>query len=334
MQQAGLLAGTALLPSMTESTTNRVMTVNGLLPASSLGFSLSHEHIMVDFIGADKISPSRYNADDVFHAALPRLLEAKQAGCKTLVECTPAYLGRDVALLKRLSAASGLQLITNTGYYGAAGEKFFPSHVHTETAKELADRWIKEWVSGIDGTGVKPGFIKSGVDTFPLSVAQQKVIEAAAITHLATGLTIAVHTGNGAAAMEEIRLLKAQGVSPGAWIWVHAQNEKDPEFHKRAAREGGWVEFDGVNLKSKQQHIDFLREMKTARLLHRVLVSQDSGWYHVGEENGGNYNGYQFIFTGFIPALLEAGFTRPEINRVFVDNPARAFGVRVRRVKV
>ena len=69
--------------------------------------------------------------------------------------------------------------------------------------------------------------IKTGVDQAPLSAMQGKLIEAAALTHLATGLTIGVHTGNGDAANEQLKILDAKGVGPSARIWIHAQNEKD-----------------------------------------------------------------------------------------------------------
>ncbi len=38
-------------------------------------------------------------------------------------------------------------------------------------------------------------------------------------------------------------------------------------------------------------------------MLDRALLSQDSGWYHVGEPNGGSYRGYSYIYTGFVPTL-------------------------------
>ena len=135
IQSALTTAGSAVFTKIPAQSNNRVMTVDGWMDADQLGFSLTHEHILVDFIGADKITPSRYDADEVFNTALPKLLAAKERGCKTLMECTPAYLGRDVKLLKRLSEASGLNILTNTGYYGAAGEKYLPAHAYTETAK-------------------------------------------------------------------------------------------------------------------------------------------------------------------------------------------------------
>lgn len=329
LQQAGLLTAGPLLSKIPfQKASTHLMTVNGLLRVEDAGIALCHEHIMVDFIGADKITPSRYNREEVFRAALPKLLSAKEAGCRTLVECTPAWLGRDVSLLKQLSGASRINLITNTGYYGAAGEKYYPDFVFSEPAKKIAGRWISEWEDGIDGTGIKPGFIKTGVDKFPLTATQQKVIKAAAITHLATGLPIGVHTGDGKAAMQEMNILNHQGVNLNSWVWIHAQSEKDTGFHIKAAREGGWVEFDGVNAESEQLHIGLLKAMKNNQLLHKVLVSQDSGWYHVGEPEGGNYRDYNYIFSHFIPNLKKNGFSPKEVYAIFINNPAMAFSIR------
>ncbi len=104
-----------------------VVTVTGEVSADSLGMVLPHEHVMVDFVGADKCDKSRYDADEVLRAVLPFLERAHMHGVGTLVECTPQFLARDPALLKRLSVASGLKILTNTGLYGAAGDKFLPA---------------------------------------------------------------------------------------------------------------------------------------------------------------------------------------------------------------
>src|SRR5687768_3497090 len=77
-----------------------VMTVNGPIDPADMGQTLIHEHILVDFIGAEEINPPRWDRDQVIAKVLPFLEEAKNAGCKTFVDCTPNYLGRDVVLLK------------------------------------------------------------------------------------------------------------------------------------------------------------------------------------------------------------------------------------------
>ena len=323
----GLLAtGSVLFAFAKPGQADRLfITVRGNKLSTDLGMTLTHEHTLVDFIGADKVSPSRYDPAEVQKIVLPYLKELKKLKCKTFIDCTPAYIGRDVKILKQLSESSGLDIITNTGYYGAAKEKYLPSHAYTETAEQLSQRWIKESKDGIEGTGIKPGFIKTGVDAAPLSEVQEKLIKAAALTHLATGLTIAVHTGDGKAALRQLEILEQNGVSPMAWIWVHAQNEKDLEIHIKVARKGGWIEFDGVGPSSLSENIGFLSRMKKEGILDHVLVSQDAGWYHVGEPNGGEFRNFNFVFTHFIPELVKEGFSQNEINQIFIANPTEAF---------
>ena len=334
LRRLAVLTAPFLVPrKIFAGTYDTVMTVSGPISAARMKFTLSHEHILVDFIGAKKIAPGRYQVEDVIKTALPHLLAVKENGCFSFVDCTPAYLGRDVALLKELSAKTGLNILTPTGYYGAAGEKHVPEHAYSETAQQLANSWISEWNDGIEGTGIRPGFIKTGVDRAPLTAVQQKLLKAAAITHLATGLTIGVHTGDGPAAEEQLTILQENGVHPSARIWIHAQNEKDMQFHVRAAQRGSWVSFDGVNTNSLGAHVEYIINMKKAGHLDKVLVSQDSGWYHVGEPGGGTFNHYNTVFTDLIPALKQQGITTSELELLFVTNPSKAFTVQIRRWK-
>ncbi len=307
----------------------QVITVTGAVSATRLGIALPHEHVMVDFIGADRVSRSRYDADEVYRAVLPYLQKVRQAGCRTLMECTPAYLGRDPQLLQRLSRASGLYILTNTGWYGAASDKYLPAKVHTLTAEQIAAEWIGEFEKGIEGTSIRPGFIKIGVDPEP-SPVDMRLLEAAAITHRKTGLTVASHTGVGSAARKQIERLKEMGVNPSAFIWVHAQVETDPQMHVWAAQQGAWVEFDGVSPQTVDQHVQLLVHMKRQGQLHRVLVSHDAGWYNVGEPGGGTFREYTTLFSQMLPALRKAGFTDGDTQQVTATNPQRAFTVQVR----
>jgi hypothetical protein len=153
-------AGAGVLPisclARTRVRQQQAVTVGPIAP-ERLGRTLIHEHIMVDFIGADATGPGRYDPEEVFLKALPHLRQVKSAGCDTLVDCTPAYIGRDAGLLRRLSQASGLQLVTNTGLYGAAQNKYVPRFAYAETAQQLAARWVKEFEDGIPPSGVRPG---------------------------------------------------------------------------------------------------------------------------------------------------------------------------------
>jgi phosphotriesterase-related protein len=309
-----------------------IMTVTGELPASEAGYTLAHEHILVDFIGADSIRPGRYNSDTVFQKVLPYLLELKPLGIQTFFEFTPNYLGRDVLLLKRLSTASGINIVTNTGYYGAVGEKYLPDHVYTETAEQLAQRWIDEFNNGIDGTGIRPGFMKLSADHGPLTEAQRKIMKAGAIAHLQTGLTIAVHSGDGAAAKEELSIFLDNGVAPDAFIWVHAQNEKNVDVFREMASQGVWVEFDYVHPETIEHYVTFVKYMKENNLLHRTLLSHDAGWYDVVNPDAVTFRGYTALHTLLLPRLREEGFSEAEIDQLIRKNPAEAFAVRIRKL--
>jgi phosphotriesterase-related protein len=326
---AGAAIAACRLPEHGESAA-RVMTVTGPIESATMGFTLPHEHVLVDFVGAEQVGKHRYDPDEAFSVILPHLRQAKALGCETFVECTPAYIGRDAALVKRLSEASGLRILTNAGYYGAADDKFVPAHAYDETPDQLADRWVAEWRDGIEGTGVRPGFMKIGVDRGSLSEIDEKLVRAAARAHLRTGLTVMSHTGPATPAREQLAVLREEGVHPSAWIWTHAQAERNNDEHRDAARAGAWIAFDGIHRRELERDLAHLRAMKGFGLLDRVLLSHDAGWYSPGEPGGGDFRPFVDLFESFLPALDQEGFTKEEIRLLTVENPARAFGIRVR----
>jgi phosphotriesterase-related protein len=284
--------------------------------ASETPSVLAHEHVLVDFVGADAIRPGRYERDEVFRIARPKLQELRRFGCRRLLECTPNFLGRDPDLLARLSDATGLELWSNTGLYGAGNHKFLPEFARGETAAQLAKRWLIEARSAW-----RPKFIKIGVNRAPLHEWDKKLIRAAAMVSRETGLTIASHTGNGAAALEQMEIVVTEKVSPAKFVWVHAQNERDQNLHEKMARAGAWVEFDGIGPKTAEFHLACVSSLAAKGLLGRTLISQDSGWYHVGEPGGGEFRGYTYIYTDFLPRLHSA-----QIPILMWENPRAAFG--------
>jgi predicted metal-dependent phosphotriesterase family hydrolase len=281
-----------------------IMTVLGPVAPEDLGVTLAHEHCVVDFIGAEKSAAPRHDQEEAFATILPHLKRLKEHGCRALVECTPNHIGRDVALLKRLSSACGLHIVTNTGYYGAAANKFLPQHAFAETPDQLAVRWTRELREGIDNTGIRPGFMKLGVDKGKLPEVHAKLVRAAARVHLQTGLPIAIHTGDGEAALDELRLLKEEGVAAGALIWVHAQNDPG-KIQLEAAKRGAWVSLDGFGEKHRQRYRNFLAALRAENLLNRVLLSHDHFWSVEGDEKRGT---------------LKLHSARRQLSRAFLTN--------------
>ena len=311
---------------------SEVITVSGAIPASEMGTTLIHEHLLVDFIGADSTGYHRWNRDTVVARTLPYLLESKKRGVTTLIDCTPAFLGRDPWLLSRLSELSGIRILTNTGYYGAVDNKYLPPHAFTETAEQLAERWVAEFRNGIEESGVYPGFMKISVNgVAPLSEVHEKLVKAAAMAHLQTGMTIASHTGPAAPALEEIAILQKAGVHPSAFIWVHAQAETDHSNYDKAYQAGAWISLDGVAW-AVDEHLQKLIYCKEKGLLNQVLISHDAGWYKPDEAKGGEFMPFTSIFDELIPKLKQNGFSDDDIELLLVTNPARAFALSVRPV--
>jgi phosphotriesterase-related protein len=335
-----LLFGIIII-SCKSSANDLIMTVNGPVQSKKMGQTLEHEHILVDFIGADSTGYFRWNREAVEKKVLPYLLEAREKGVNTFIDCTPSYLGRDPFLLKELSQKSGLNIITNTGYYGARKNFFVPKIFYSSEASEIAEIWIKEFENGIENSGVKPGFIKIAVDPADsLSPEHKKIITAAALTHLKTGLVIASHTGPDKPAFEQIRILKNMGIDPSAFIWVHAQSGTI-EGNIKAAQDGAWISLDNVRTRADLEpgapnsinwYADRIVKLKNLGLLNKVLISHDSGWYDPGKPDGGTFNGFTDIFESLIPALKQRGITQDEITQILSKNPAEAFKIRIRKL--
>lgn len=305
-----------------------IQTVLGPIPAEKFGLALIHEHILCDFIGADKTGRERWNVAEVVKAIKPNLLEVKKRGVTGFVDCTPAYIGRDPRILKQLAQETGLHIITNTGYYGGAGDKFLPKHAFTESPEQLADRWISEWEKGIEETGVKPGHIKIGVDEVAgnppeLSDVDAKLATAAARASKRTGLTVTCHTGGGPAGFQAAERFVKAGGDPAKFIVAHSDGH-GTEINKEVAELGAWVSLDGHGYRKLEEHLATLRPL-LEKHADRTLISMDSGWYNAGEPSGGKIRDYNYLMDVFLPALKKEGVTDALIRKLTVENPARAF---------
>jgi phosphotriesterase-related protein len=142
-----------------------------------------------------------------------------------------------------------LHIITNTGYYGGANDKFVPKHAYVETAGQLADRWNREWENGIEDTGVKPGVMKIGVDEAKGDPPQLSEIDA----NLACRRSrIAAHRAGchmphrgGPAGLAATKLFISEGGQPARFIVAHSDGH-GIGINQQVADLGAWVSFDAI----------------------------------------------------------------------------------------
>ena len=308
---------------------SKIIAVRGELYASEIGVMLPHEHIM-SLCGGEmtQTANATYDREELFSAVIPYLKRIRKLGCRTIADCTTAYFGRAPELLREISEATDLNILTNTGYYAAVNDRYVPAHAYRSSAEGLARLWIKESQEGIGESGIRPGFIKIAVDPGPLSAIDAKIVRAAALTHLETGLTIASHTGESVEAVsDQLEILREEGVENRAWIWVHAQKATSTEILIEYARQGVWIELDGVRPEAMERDLRAIRSLRKEGLLNRVLLSHDGNSFRYG---GRPPNLYEALFTHFIPYLEQHHVSKAEINRMIRQNPVEAFAVRGR----
>jgi phosphotriesterase-related protein len=300
----------------------KIRTVLGDIPPEKFGLALVHEHVMCDFIGADKVSKGRYEVREVYETMLPYLKEIRQLGVEGFVDCTPAFLGRDVELLADLSKASNIHILTNTGLYK---EPYLPKYVWEYSAGHLADMWIKEIEQGIDWTPIKAGFIKIAVNPGKVIPIQQKIVRAAALCSLSTGAAIACHTASGIAAINVMEILEDERADLGRLIVVHCDAEEDLNIHREIAKRGAWIEYDSVGEGNVEKILKMIEFVANEGLEDHLLLSQDAGWYNVGEPLGGKIRSYAYLVKDFLPMMLGRDFKREFIETIMRRNPAKAF---------
>jgi predicted metal-dependent phosphotriesterase family hydrolase len=307
------------------------MTVRGRVRGADLGRMLPHEHLFSNF-GEDPQDPAAYDESRLIDTVIPYVESVKRLGCRTIVDATAQYFGRAPRLLRSISERTDVHILTNSGYYGAAKDRYVPKHAFTESSADIALRWIREFEEGIGGSGVRPGFLKIGVDPGGLSDIDAKLVRAAARTHARTGLTIAVHTGdNATGASAQLDLLADEGVAPKAWIWVHANQCNDTAALQEAARRGAWLSFDGLDSETIDCHLECVRRVKEWGRLKQVLLSHDGNSFRAGGRQP--MRRYSALYTDFAPLLSRNGFSDSELVQLLVANPARCFALSRRTLR-
>jgi phosphotriesterase-related protein len=227
----------------------------------------------------------------------------------------------------RLSEASGLHIVTNTGYYGAAQDKYLPAHAFEESAERLAERWTSEWRDGIEARAIRPGFIKTASIPGPLSAIDRKLIVAAALCHGRTGLRIHCHTGDGRAAMDILSVLEAQRVSPRPSSGCTRRTRRTAP--STCARRGRGLDRAGRSGRdSLDAHVSAVVDLARAGQLARVLLSPGRRLVPRGRVGGGRFRPYTYLFDGLLPALRRAGLSERDVRRLLVDNPRGCSGGR------
>lgn len=338
----------------------KVMTVAGPIPASALGVTLMHEHILNDcrcWWHAPKTPERQYLAEgfvcmeilgelrqdpfvnkhnitlDDEPLAITELQDFAREGGQTVVEPTCQGIGRDPAALRRISKASGLNIVMGAGYYLGSSH---PAKVAGMTIDQIADEIVHEANVGVDGTDVKIGLIGEIGVSSDFTAEEEKSLRAAARAQGRTGLPLMVHLpGWFRLGHKVLDIAEAEGADLRHTVLCHMNpSHEDLAYQSELAARGAFIEYDmiGMDFFYADQQVQCPSDEEAARAIvklverghiDRILLSHDVFLKMMLTRYGGN--GYAYILRHFLPRLKRHGLDDAQLDILMRDNPRSVF---------
>ncbi len=307
-----------------------IYTVTGPIRKEELGLTLSHEHIAWESQADERLYFDRIYDDDkinlLYDSLLPVFQKLYRLGCRAIAETSPPEGGQNLKLMKRLSEASGVRIIPNTGLVFSKNVY----RIHTENyGKELTARWTEDFEKGldtIDGVVIKPSHIKIFISRGRLPEVERKILEAAVATNKVIGLPIHCHIIEAMTANEVFDFLESIKCDFSKFLWAHASYEGSEEIILRAVNMGMWLGYDTIRPDNYSKHCDLIEKAVKAGYQDRILLSQDYDFNEEFTEKGDNHP-CASIFTDFLPCCEDNGLSRDCIINMMTLNPAEFYNI-------
>jgi phosphotriesterase-related protein len=314
---------------------SQVQTVQGPVDEQQLGIVLAHEHLRVRDEAVAIQWPGRYDEQAELDAALAAVEAAKERGVKTIVDPTPMFSGRDVRLMKRVSDATGVQVVPCTGIYTY---DYLPHYFQNRDADMMAEHFVSDIQDGIQGTGIKAAFLKCAADAAGVTENVEKVHRAVARASVQTGAPIMAHSMPAVAtAPRQLEIFEEEGVDLARVHVAHCGDTADVDYIQALIDKGVYIGLDRYGL---EMYLPIeQRNATAAELLRRghaeqLIISQDYcatiDWFPAGAEELFESQGairnwsMTLVFDEVVPALRELGVMDDQsFNTVFVENPKR-----------
>lgn len=344
--------------------TGRILTVKGPISPDLIGPALMHEHLFIDFrvqrdtpegwALAGRTRPTAAGAVRLYHAPLTmdilgpvklgapnrdnhvlddetlateEVMEFRRRGGGTIVDVTSIGLGRSPERLRRVSEATGLNVVMGSSWYQ---QGFVWEDVYDRPVESLTEDIVRDVTVGVGTTGIRAGVIGE-VGTFdPSKPGERKVIQASARASRLTGAPISIHIARGR--REQLRVLDvlaAEGADLTRVAMGHSNPiANDPALLEQILDRGAYVQFDllgdfpwvGMEMSDHDVAMAIVSLVEQGHL-ERILLSHDVCTKADLKAYGGS--GYSFIAEYFLPYLKRQGLTDAQIHTIVVENPKR-----------
>ena len=307
----------------------QVETALGPIEDGELGFTLSHEHVFTATSGDNHIYPWLYDFDASRRVILERLAEARAAGVQTLIDLTTPDLGRDVELVRELSEQSGMHVVCATGIWRSV-----PLSFTRRDPDEIADIFVREIEVGIGDSGIKAGAIKVANDVDGVSEDYDSTIRGAARACKRTGTPISTHhwalTEVG---RRQVEIFQEEGAPMDRIAIGHSADTTDVAYLEDLLNAGVYLSMDRypgrpgrASWEERNKSVETLIERGWAE---KLMLGHDNATrlLRVGETelppDPTGPEGYTFLSTTAIPALLADGVPQETIDLMTIEVPRR-----------
>ena len=311
-----------------------INSVLGPMDTADLGFTLSHEHVLIASAGIQYVYPEFLDREGSIERGIAELSAAYSEGLRSMIDVTTIDLGRDIRLIEQVSRESGVNIICATGTW-----RDIPRVFWTATPDMIAPLYIREIEEGIEGTGIKAGIIKVANDVGGVTPEGEIILRAAARAQKATGVPISTHTwAPERVGEQQVRIFDDERVDLNRVYIGHSNDTTDTGYLIGLLERGVWIGLDRYPGRKTELTPDWEGRTQTAwRLIQagwgrRIMLGHD--WSvtltiasQEMQEQRRRYNpdSYLFITRRVIPRLKDLGATEEDIRNIFVDNPRRFF---------
>lgn len=307
-----------------------VRTLLGDVSPESLGSTLVHEHLSIDWgemLGRAKRLDFDYG--QMVDRMVAKMKSAHQAGIGALVECTPIGAGRYVDLFADVARLSPVKIVASTGFFH---ESWCPMHpiARALDIDALTDLFMREISEGMGGTLIRAGMIKCATGEGRISPKEEQLLRAASRAHRATGCPLITHTTNGMG-LEQLDVFASEGVPADEVIVCHIGFEANPlDYSIQMLRRGANINFDRIGMKNffEDEHwIVLIGNAIRRGYTSQITLSHDAAVFAYGlaEASGDQvFDDYTYISRAFLPRLQrEAGVNDGQVQAMMADNPQR-----------
>ena len=307
-----------------------VSTVTGDVGAEDLGIVLMHEHVVTKSPGLAEAFPETYPTDAVIRHCTEVLSRLRaEWGVQTIVDHTTIELGRDVGILKEISARSGMQIIACTGIWVEPS-----AYYHHRAPSETAELFTREIRSGVTATGIRPGVVKCGIGPAGLTDPVERAIRAAALAHRATGVPVTVHTSvENQSGLMAVEVLREENVDLRDVIIGHSGDTENLDYLRALLDAGVWLGMDRFGVEDRladDRRVRVVSRLCAEGYAGRLLLSHDASCWSGRLTDAykaavrPNWH-FRRIFEYVIPSLRSLGVPQAAIDTMLQANPRALF---------